>query len=88
MDTTNRYDSEFPAEDAFEQLVRDAEEAQRELEKEQSKPKVTLTDEQKVRHSNRMDMFKQNILDNTYNTCNSNLLDFFSYLPKYSRYAA
>ena len=63
MDTTNRYDSEFPAEDAFEQLVRDAEEAQRELEKEQSKPKVTLTDEQKVRHSDRMDMFKQNILD-------------------------
>ena len=33
MDTTNRYDNEFPDEDMFEQIVRNAEEAEREKER-------------------------------------------------------
>merc|ERR1719262_2109166 len=52
-DTTNRYENEqeFPSEDVFEQLIRDAEEAEREISaQEKSEPKVsTLTDEQKER---------------------------------------
>ena len=40
MDTTNRYDNEFPDEDMFEQIVRNAEEAERE--KERSKGKIIV----------------------------------------------
>ena len=37
MDTTNRYDNEFPDEDMFEQIVRNAEEAEREKERSKGK---------------------------------------------------
>ena len=59
MDTTNRYDNEFPDEDMFEQIVRNAEEAEREKER----PKVTLTDEQKERMMQNQELAKQRQLE-------------------------
>merc|ERR1711976_635803 len=60
VDTTNRYDNdnEFPTEDAFEQIVRDAEEAQKEIEQE-SRPKTSLTDEQRERMMRNRQMAEQ-----------------------------
>jgi len=59
MDTTNRYDNEFPDEDMFEQIVRNAEEAEREKER----SKVTLTDEQKERMMRNRELAKQRQLE-------------------------
>ena len=59
MDTTNRYDNEFPDRDMFEQIVRDAEEAEREKEC----TKVTLTDEQKERMMRNRELAKQRQLE-------------------------
>ena len=59
MDTTNRYDNEFPDEDMFEQIVPNAEEAEREKER----PKVTLTDEQKERMMQNQELAKQRQLE-------------------------
>merc|ERR1739848_378259 len=59
MDTTNRYDNEFPDEDMFEQIVPNAEEAEREKER----PKVTLTDEQKERMMRNPELAKQRQLE-------------------------
>ena len=59
MDTTNQYDNEFPDEDMFEQIVPNAEEAEREKER----PKVTLTDEQKERMMQNRELDKQRQLE-------------------------
>ena len=67
MDTTNRYDNEFPDEDMFEQIVRNTEEAEREKER----PKVTLTDEQKERMMQNRELAKQRQLDKKLQKQNS-----------------